>query len=622
MRWVFDRPPASGSVSGGDPAAYAFEADEETFVRETLQNSHDQLTGGKVRVTYAFHSLSGAAKEAFTTAMGWDQLKPHVEAAAKAPYLAAGRYERALQMLQGDNLLLLKVVDSGTRGLVGGEDDHEANFAALCLDVLVTTRDKAEKGGSHGLGKAVLAVSSQLTTVLFSSTINVGGAQRFRLFGKSELPHHKTVDDRVWRGPGWFGSEQTTDLGQRAESVWDAEAELLAAPLLLTRGPELGTGTSILVVGFHEHGQDDTRDPKEIAGDLLAASTKYFWPAIARGSLEVSTSVHVNGELVFSKTAELDKEDDEFFRAASEPVSGGKVRAPGEIAERTIPLRVPARKKTAMSDAAPEQTGTVSLRIIRAPDDSRSEEVNRIALVRGAGMVVQYWKPKRFPIGGEGFFGVLLAGKYLEDADNAEAVETFLRAAEPPAHNRWTATTHQIASCYSPGTKARLEELEDMMTQKVVEMCSTDVPDAQQGPALLARLFPLARQPGAPPPPPAQKFQVTFQSHELRPDGWHVAGTVMPKRGGEPWRARLSFRLDGESGSEPLPIKELELLDPECGTASIEKGAATIQGWVGAAGVQFRAVAARSDGDSTTLRRTRLGVEVRPLISKEAAGAG
>ena len=75
---------------------------------------------------------------------------------AGGPGVMRSRLERALERFDAEPLTLLRIDDSGTQGLTGGENEEGKNFNALCRNVLDTAEDRPLRGGSFGLGKAVL----------------------------------------------------------------------------------------------------------------------------------------------------------------------------------------------------------------------------------------------------------------------------------------------------------------------------------------------------------------------------------------------------------------------------------------------------------------------------------
>ena len=74
--WRFDPVPPSSARQGGDPAQYVFTPDVSALVRETLQNSNDQLAKDHdhVHVTLRTERFEGKRLERLREAFDWDSL--------------------------------------------------------------------------------------------------------------------------------------------------------------------------------------------------------------------------------------------------------------------------------------------------------------------------------------------------------------------------------------------------------------------------------------------------------------------------------------------------------------------------------------------------------------------
>jgi hypothetical protein len=549
--WIFDPIPPSGALSGGDPVSYVFKPDLDTLVREVLQNATDQRTSdAPVEVTFTLEELSDDKRLELLDALRWESLSRHLEGVATSKSLINGRVADALADLQEGRLLVLRIDDAGTRGLTGAEDGTDGNFAALCKHVLVTTEDKAVRGGSHGLGKAVLWRFSSLSTVLFSSAYDEAGSEQFRVFGRSELPFHDTSEGR-WAGSGWFGLPESVDGGKRAVSVRGMQARELADGLLLSRDGLHGTGLSALIVGFSEPGQEAPRPVEDVAKDVMVAAARWFWPRLLERTLRVRARAVVDDETVFDREATVDDADALFVQAATVPATGATARAPSEVAERELAIRVPARRD---SKSGADVEGHVLLRVTRTGDDTdaNNPRANTVALVRGAGMVVRYWPPGHVPLDGGGFRAVLLAGEIHGDEDSDREIEEFLRAAEPPAHDDWVHHTNTIKSRYRLGARSRLEQLFSKIRTAIIEMCESMPVASEPGPPLLARYFRIGGRAGK--AAATQKFNVSFDPPRLVDGNWQVAGSVARSRGDRPWRVEIDAKLEGESLTVGLPI--------------------------------------------------------------------
>ncbi|MCA9712181.1 MAG: hypothetical protein KDK70_40465, partial [Myxococcales bacterium] len=129
--WCFDPLPPSGARQGGDPAQFVFEPDISALVRETLQNSNDQLFEGREHVLVTFRSgrFEGKRLKKLREVFGLATLQSHLASIS----VARARFEGGLEMLESDCMTVLWIEDRGTTGLVGDEQGS-GNFAALCRD--------------------------------------------------------------------------------------------------------------------------------------------------------------------------------------------------------------------------------------------------------------------------------------------------------------------------------------------------------------------------------------------------------------------------------------------------------------------------------------------------------
>lgn len=562
LTWVFDPVPPSGALQGGNAALHVFDANLESFVREVLQNSRDQRRPDEqVEVRFILEQLDGQHKEEFLQTIVWGVLREHLHAAEHSRGASSARIlSDSVETLEREPLVLMRIEDSGTYGLTGKEDDRGDNFNALCRHTLMTTENAPQRGGFYGLGKAVLWRFSSIYTVLFSSRVKENPRDGFRLFGRAELPNHET-DRGSWNGPGWFGVPERTAAGRfRAVSAWDEVAEEAARQARLFRGVQLGTGTSILIVGFQNPAREEPQALTETAEEIARLAARWFWPSIHDGSLEVKAQVKNNGTAQTEVRAELAGEVDPFVRAMEEKEPGREAVDRGQVAEARIPMSIPSRKDS--MDRAGSTAGNPSVRLrlrvatgIEQP--SQSEHDNRIALVRGSGMVVKYFRP-RSQIEDRVFHGVLLAGEALGDCDENLAVERFLQAAEPPAHNDWLHSTDRLKGEYKRGYRKALEELWKSIDGKVAEMCQQNVEPGTQGPEKLRKMFRLKGPEGA---AGSGTSFVPEVKAELHGTVWHFWGKVRKVRNQEkPWQVAIRLRLAAETGKgENLPLEGLEI---------------------------------------------------------------
>ena len=546
-QWIFDGPPDSGEITGGDLTSYVFRPDLDTLVRETIQNSNDQsIDSGRVEVVFEFHRLEGSAKSALLAGLGWEQLAPHLEGVASSASLMKGDVQTCLDEVEAP-LTVLVVRDLNTKGLYGSEDDTDGNFAPLCRHRLVTTDDKAKGGGSYGLGKTVLWSFSGVSTVLFASRPykRSAGQGALRFIARSVLPYH-LVGNTKYSGSGWLGRSSDEPDRNRAVSMWDgaAEAQILETPLGLSAD---STGTAILIPFFREPKQDGERDLISVAADTLRSIDKWFWPSLVKGTLSARVEVYDGGDLVHSSSASASVDEvAPFVAALAEDELVEHAIEPDELAERMLPMAVPQRREEALPTE--DLSGHFRLRVLRAdPTDPSHPLSNRIAFMRGAGMVVKYHTPKQMPLDGGRFFGVLEAGLAHGTTPSDEVTDEFLRAAEPPAHDTWEGSTNRLNSEYKAGANARLKELHAAVDAAVLEICRSTPPESADGPDRLKKLFPIGKD-GPKPKPRLPGVTVTIPEASVADGTWRASIQIHRNGDDRLWNAVVTLRTDAESG--------------------------------------------------------------------------
>jgi len=617
IQWVFDPPPPSASRSGGTGTWHVFSPDVETFVREILQNANDQKRDDcdAVHVRFRFHAISGAQLETFLEGLSWDTLEPHLQGAASADYVTISpRIRATLDALeQGKELIILAIEDVGTEGLTGGEDDEDGNFALLCRHELVTAEGRNQRGGSFGLGKSVLWRFSSLSTVLFSSSLAAEGAIRDRFFGRVLLPFHETGaggEVEGWSGSGWIGSPEPHGYGQRAVSIWDDAARGNAASCLIAR-PAGQRGATLLIVGFAEPSVEQGRDLNEVCADVVAAAGKWFWPAMAADRLKITVEAHRQGERIFRQVAEPGADVRPFILAEThDGAFVDKASVPGEVAETSIPLDVPAKRVGPGQPPVVGVAGTTRLRLRLAQTQERDLGFH-VALQRGTGMIVRYLAIPTGVSDDASFHAVLSAGTALEDTADNRAVEKFLRAAEPPEHKEWTAKTDRMAAAYQAGAGTALDRLQNGVRDAVREMTEHTDDSGDELPDQVRRLFPISPEGDGPPPPPSSRLEdaeATLENGE-----WRFSGTYRTRASNREWAFRVRLILDEETGrGERATITRLEVGNAE-GQGPDADGSWLIKAPAGSTEVAFegRAPAASAlPGEASRRTRVRLATQL------------
>ncbi|MEU1487370.1 helix-turn-helix transcriptional regulator [Streptomyces sp. NPDC005752] len=470
-----------GGRDGGNAAAFAFDADVQVLARETCQNSLDERlpeNGRPVRVRYTIHELTGEKLEAFRAAVLWDELRPHYSAVSEsAADQKVGRVVDAgvRDMFEKGRLILLRVDDYNASGLTG-DDYDDGKFAAVVRRQLESLKSGRGAGGSYGLGKATLWATSALGMVLINSTLSVPheGRTERRVIGRLELPW-RSVDGVAWAGPAWLGRPDPETHNAEVVRSWWADKETVER-LHLTRDSD-EPGTSFLIVGAHdvasldqgksdadedEDDNDGTHDIRVMHRRLVEALSRDFWAAMTGGGsklplLETSVCTMRNGDVVIEEEkvdpTETQPSRTRALRAFYEGTTVDRLTESGQVALRTVPLRLP------LAGGRRGTLGTHEAVLLVTEAEDKDGPPNHVHSLRGNRMTIKKSGVFGLPLGVTQFQGVLLLGQAAgESAPFAEDAEEFLRAAEPPEHDRW-GQTEELTLRWSHSAHHRITRL-------------------------------------------------------------------------------------------------------------------------------------------------------------------
>lgn len=589
--WVFDELPPSGARRGGREGEHVFGHALGTFVREVVQNSNDQGLG-PAEIDFDLITLAGAELRAFQAALRWTQLRAHLAGAGATPTPSSRRLAAFLDQVEAqERLLLCRISDRNTVGLTGEEDGEHSHFRALCKDMLFSVKqgDGEGAGGSYGLGKSVLWSFSGLATVLFVSTLSKDppGHRSPRLIGRAELPYHEVGDQR-FTGPGWFGAEvERDDHRRRAESLWSRSAAALGRRLLLEREPGI-SGTSILVLGFCDPTAEDELEPPALASELRRHAARWFWPALSvepRGlELRVDGQVVAPAEhLEFAPFVDC-------WRRRDQPQD--RLERPGDLVRVTIEVQLPRRR-----EGGALLTASLDLLVRLARDEDIGPR--RLALFRGAGMVVEYRDFGRMS-GVRPFHAILFGGRAraLEPSASDCELERFLRASEPPGHDRWEVTP-AIKDGWVRGYGKVFPRIWDQVNAALRELLAPVAEVGVTGPERLRKRFPLGRT-GAPGGKGPSAFHFREFQAQLRGETWHFAGRIEPELGARAWEVTLELHSVGEDGSHvaDVPIAALHVTPSEV-TVDILAGQAQLSAPLGVRELTFEGTSSAVEGDAS-----------------------
>ncbi|WP_189949240.1 helix-turn-helix domain-containing protein [Streptomyces alanosinicus] len=563
-----------GHVDGGrelgNAAAFAFDADVSVLARETCQNSLDErLTthGQPVRVRYTLHELTGETLARFREAIHWDDLYPHYEA-SRAQDNKVGRVIDAglRDMYEHDRLVLLRVDDYNAAGLTG-DDYGDGRFAAVVRRQLDSHKSVSTAGGSYGLGKATLWATSRLGLVLINSTLSEPheGRTERRVIGRLDLPWRQ-VNGEPCAGPAWLGRPDPDRPGAKVVRSWWADEEAVES-LHLTR--ESGEpGTSFLIVGAHDVASladdssaaegDEAEDDDSIQRmhrRLVHALGTNFWAAMVGGGdrlplLEASVRTLRNGAVVIEeKRVDPMVTQPSRTRALKAFLDGTTVEhltESGQVAATTVPLNLPARggKRVSMGEHR-------AVLLVTNAEDA-DDKPNRVVAMRGNRMTVRDTAVPGLPLSVNPFQAVLLTGEAAGmQAPFAAEAEQFLRAAEPPEHNKW-GQTEELTLTYSPSAFRRISGLTRETNSAIKALVARPKKGSKQGGGRLARTLTVGatkkrRRLSAATMPVLEELDAQI----LEGGAWQVIGEIKVPAGGRDWRLVPVAKFDVRSGPRP-----------------------------------------------------------------------
>jgi hypothetical protein len=450
MEWVFEQIAdfAGGHAVMIDRIITKGEISEmEIFVREVLQNSLDAALLGKdnkakpVHVHFRFRRLDNRKeKDSFLEALGWGAIKQHLDACNRYH----GTQQRAPMFHTGDELektpfTSLEISDSGTIGLIGPETiaseradakklgGQQKTFFALVRDNERREKQNLGAGGTYGLGKAVLWASSQIATVLFYSRLSAPfKGITCRAAAQSRMHLHYLPPDCKRSGRGYGGRK---DEGN-CIAIRDVNARSWAKQIGLYEGNEADeAGTTIVIPFWKRPGVSAACETLDDHVLIARFAARYFWPAIVEKRLVVTTE-SADGK---RENAEAHCGTYKPFMDLYERVTHGTDTAE-ETSTHIFKVVVPAFPALGYNS---EKESFVKVAVKEVNESDVSEDFCRtVALIRGQGMVIGYWRAT----GGKTvkpYVGLALGGRAVGPSDSGIYGDLLLGFAEGVTHTSW-----------------------------------------------------------------------------------------------------------------------------------------------------------------------------------------
>lgn len=195
--------------------------------------------------------------------------------------------------------------------------------------------------------------------------------------------------------------------------------------------------------------------------------------------LEASIRTYRNGEVLIAEErvdpAVTQPSRTRALRAFLDGNTVNRLTGPGQVARTTVHVNVPLHGGKARGSVPHEAV----LLVTHAEDaDGRP---NRLVSMRGNRMTVRDSAVGNVPVGTNPFQAILLAGRAAgPDAPGAEAAEEFLRASEPPEHDKW-GQTEELRLAYSPSAYRRIAALTTAANSAVRELVAVPRAESRSG---------------------------------------------------------------------------------------------------------------------------------------------
>jgi len=188
------------------------------------------------------------------------------------------------------------------------------------------------------------------------------------------------------------------------------------------------------------------------------------------------------------------------------------------------------------------------------------EEANKIALIRGFSMVVEYYRPSTSSISSSlPYFGVVKVGELLGQSEANIKSEVFFKDLEPALHDRWDSKTQGLDTKYNKVKKV-VDEFYEKIDESLIEILGEDVIESNKGPELLAKMLNLGFRGKK-----ETDFIISSENIKATPQEkykWNVSGTIrisdLPKNKRKTWSVGFGFSIKEEtSRGDKIPFSKI-----------------------------------------------------------------
>jgi len=280
MQWFFFKKNDPSKVTASPFSDSKFSIDKWTsFTREIIQNSLDAVNDSNKPVIVKFiteaiqkYDVPGIKdlEEVISRCFNYTESRYTKE-----------RYEIALNLLNNNKLMFLKVSDFNTKGVCQAIKTKEGKIKdawdALVVNEGDSVKENRDSGGSHGVGKRAPFIMSPIHTVYYS-TFNNEGNQLFQ--GKTLLTDWVDDEDSRRSGKGWLGNTKSTNGEMKPLPVKNDLGKIYP---FFVRDKTQGMGTDVIMALL----QTDYEEIIKMKELIINSALENFFVAILQGKLEL-----------------------------------------------------------------------------------------------------------------------------------------------------------------------------------------------------------------------------------------------------------------------------------------------------------------------------------------------
>lgn len=398
------------------------------------------------------------------------------------------KLNRAIEIAENPELplYLLNVIDKNTTGLTGphipiaGDPTNWKNFFKA-----LNNSHKHGGGGSWAVGKTAFATSSEIYSLIATTNTNNAGVLLRRTFGVSlHKPTNLTKfvdtttrkfeadDQKNYLSTNWYYGltnylidESSVPPDSNPLPIENSDSEEINKKLFLDMLSDETTGTAVQVPFYNmsyslsnnlESGEEEVKiatSVEEISEVFSKEVLESAFESILSKKINVSieyAEISEPGERNFTKINLIDKLDADknmkYFKELSSELkhkletstidNDSSTLDYGNYIFDDVELQIP-NKTGGRSSKFPHKTH-LAIKFLNIDEINEIDEFyhNRIAILRGAGLVIEYRKFENPESEDMPFIGIYYLGTSISNSENDVLAEKFTRFCEDKAHNK------------------------------------------------------------------------------------------------------------------------------------------------------------------------------------------